>query len=181
MDALIKNVTGHEKIGATIVRRALEEPLRQIVGNAGEEGALAVGKVIENANPYFGYNADTNEYEDLVEAGVIDPTKVTRIALQNAASIACLMLTTEAMVADIPEPKMAPRSAVILVVWGTCIEDDSGRSNPHLLSCGIAWICVAKAALKAVTSRLETVFVSFLIRPTGEIQPPGACLNPGAR
>ena len=110
VDALIKTLEGDEKIGATIVRRALEEPLRQIVGNAGEEGALAVGKVIENANPYFGYNADTNEYEDLVEAGVIDPTKVTRIALQNAASIACLMLTTEAMVADIPEPKTAPPS-----------------------------------------------------------------------
>src|ERR1700675_3489664 len=105
VDELIKKLEGDEKIGATIVRRALEEPLRQIVGNAGEEGAVTVGKISENNNPHFGYNAGTNQYEDLVAAGVIDPTKVTRTALQNAASIAGLMLTTAAMVADIPEPK----------------------------------------------------------------------------
>jgi len=105
VDELIKKLEGDEKIGATIVRRALEEPLRQIVGNAGEEGAVIVGKINDNNNPHFGYNAATNQYEDLVAAGVIDPTKVTRTALQNAASIAALMLTTEAMVADIPEPK----------------------------------------------------------------------------
>ncbi len=105
VDELIKKLEGDEKIGATIVRRALEEPLRQIVGNAGEEGAVIVGKINEHKNPHYGYNAGTNQYEDLVEAGVIDPTKVTRTALQNAASIAGLMLTTEAMVADIPEPK----------------------------------------------------------------------------
>src|ERR1700719_3162608 len=105
VDELIKKLEGDEKIGATIVRRALEEPLRQIVGNAGEEGAVIVGKISDNNNPHFGYNAGTNQYEDLVAAGVIDPTKVTRTALQNAASIAGLMLTTEAMVPDIPEPK----------------------------------------------------------------------------
>ena len=107
VDELIKKLEGDEKIGASIVRRALEEPLRQIVGNAGEEGAVIVGKISENSNPHFGYNAGTNQYEDLVAAGVIDPTKVTRTALQNAASIAALMLTTEAMVADIPEPKQS--------------------------------------------------------------------------
>ncbi|MGI8770829.1 MAG: chaperonin GroEL [Acidobacteriaceae bacterium] len=107
VDALIKTLQGDEKIGAQIVRRAIEEPLRQIVGNAGEEGAVVVGKIHDNTNPHYGYNAATNEYEDLVAAGVIDPTKVTRTALQNAASIAGLMLTTEAMVADIPEPKNA--------------------------------------------------------------------------
>jgi len=105
VDELIKKLEGDEKIGATIVRRALEEPLRQIVGNAGEEGAVIVGKINDNNNPHYGYNAGTNKFEDLVAAGVIDPTKVTRTALQNAASIAGLMLTTEAMVADIPEPK----------------------------------------------------------------------------
>jgi len=105
VDELIKKLEGDEKIGATIVRRALEEPLRQIVGNAGEEGAVIVGKISDNSNPHYGYNAATNQYEDLVQAGVIDPTKVARTALQNAASIAALMLTTEAMVADIPEPK----------------------------------------------------------------------------
>jgi len=107
VDELIKTLQGDEKIGAQIVRRAIEEPLRQIVGNAGEEGAVVVGKLLENKDPNFGYNASTNEYEDLVKAGVIDPTKVTRTALQNAASIAGLMLTTEAMVSEIPEPKQA--------------------------------------------------------------------------
>src|SRR5580658_3348465 len=105
VDKLVKELEGDEKIGAQLVRRSLEEPLRQIVGNAGEEGAVVVGKIIENKNPHYGYNASTNTYEDLVEAGVIDPTKVTRTALQNAASIAGLMLTTEAMVSDIPEPR----------------------------------------------------------------------------
>jgi chaperonin GroEL len=96
---------GDEQIGVNIVKRACEEPLRQIVVNSGTEGAIVVGKVRENDNPNFGYNAATDTYEDLVKAGVIDPTKVTRTALQNAASIASLMLTTEAMIADIPEKK----------------------------------------------------------------------------
>jgi chaperonin GroEL len=107
VEELIKTLQGDEKVGAQIVRRALEEPLRQIVGNAGEEGAVVVGKILENKDSNYGYNASTNEYEDLVKAGVIDPTKVTRTALQNAASIAGLMLTTEAMVSEIPEPKSA--------------------------------------------------------------------------
>ena len=96
---------GDEKIGANIVRRALEEPLRQIVGNAGEEGAIVVGRIKESKENNFGYNAQTNKFEDLVKAGVIDPTKVTRTALQNAGSIASLMLTTEALVCEIPEEK----------------------------------------------------------------------------
>ena len=105
VDELIKKLEGDEKIGAQIIRRAIEEPLRQIVANAGEEGAVVVGKIHESKDPNYGYNAATGVFEDLVKAGVIDPTKVTRTALQNAASIAGLMLTTEAMVADIPEPK----------------------------------------------------------------------------
>jgi chaperonin GroEL len=108
IDALVATLSGDEKIGAQIVRRAIEEPLRQIVGNAGEEGAVVVGKILESKEAHFGYNAQTGVFEDLVKAGVIDPTKVTRTALQNAASIAGLMLTTEAMVAEIPEPKAAP-------------------------------------------------------------------------
>jgi chaperonin GroEL len=95
--------TGDEEIGVNIVRRALEEPMRQIAHNAGEEGAVVVGKVRENENDNYGFNADTAEYGDMVKAGVIDPAKVTRLALQNAASIAALMLTTEALVADIKE------------------------------------------------------------------------------
>jgi chaperonin GroEL len=99
---------GDEQIGVNIVRRACEEPLRQIVSNSGTEGAIVIGKIRENDNPNFGFNAQTDVFEDLVLAGVIDPTKVTRTALQNASSIASLMLTTEAMVADIPEKKQAP-------------------------------------------------------------------------
>jgi chaperonin GroEL len=101
-------IAGDEQIGVDIVRRACEEPLRQIVANSGTEGAIVVGKVRDSDNPNFGFNAATDTYEDLVVAGVIDPTKVTRTALQNAASIASLMLTTEAMIAEIPEKKQAP-------------------------------------------------------------------------
>ncbi len=93
-----------ERIGVQIVKRALEEPLRQIAQNAGMEGAVVVGKVREGDDS-FGFNAATEKYEDLVAAGVIDPAKVTRYALQNAASIAGLMLTTEAMIADAPDEK----------------------------------------------------------------------------
>ncbi len=98
-----------EQTGVNIVRRALEEPLRQIVQNAGKEGAVVVERVRGEKNENYGFNAQTEEYEDLVKAGVIDPAKVTRTALQNAASIAGLMLTTEAMVSELPEEdKSAP-------------------------------------------------------------------------
>jgi chaperonin GroEL len=92
-----------EQIGVNIVRRALEEPLRQIVQNAGKEGAVVVERVRSNKNDSYGFNAATEEYGDLVQQGVIDPAKVTRTALQNAASIAGLMLTTEAMVSELPD------------------------------------------------------------------------------
>jgi chaperonin GroEL len=108
VEKLIATLEGDEKTGAQIVLRALEEPLRQIVANAGEEGAVVVAKVLESKEPHFGYNALTSKFEDLVKAGVIDPTKVTRTALQNAASIAALLLTTEALVVEIPEAKAAP-------------------------------------------------------------------------
>jgi chaperonin GroEL len=97
-----------EQIGVTIVKRALEEPLRQIVQNAGKEGAVIVQNVRDHKKENFGYNAATEKMEDLVEAGVIDPAKVTRTALQNAASIAGLMLTTEAMVSELPEDDKSP-------------------------------------------------------------------------
>ena len=101
-------LTGDEKIGVEIIRRSLEEPLRQIAGNAGWEGAVVVEKVKAAKEANFGFNAETEEYEDLVKAGVIDPAKVTRTALQNASSIAALLLTTEATVYEIPEPEKAP-------------------------------------------------------------------------
>ena len=92
-----------EAVGVGIVRRALEEPARQIALNAGHEGAVVIGKIRESKDDNFGFNADTEEFGDMIKAGVIDPAKVTRLALQNAASIAGLMLTTEALVADIKE------------------------------------------------------------------------------
>jgi chaperonin GroEL len=94
---------GDEQIGINLVKRALEEPLRLIVANAGHEGAVVVEKVKSNPNANYGFNAETESFGDLVEAGVIDPTKVTRTALQNAASIASLLLTTEASVSEYPE------------------------------------------------------------------------------
>jgi chaperonin GroEL len=97
-----------EQIGVSIVKRALEEPLRQIVQNAGKEGAVIVERVRAEKNESVGFNAATEEFEDLVKAGVIDPAKVTRTALQNAASIAGLMLTTEAMVSELPEDDKTP-------------------------------------------------------------------------
>ncbi|MBI4483272.1 MAG: chaperonin GroEL [Acidobacteria bacterium] len=99
---------GDERVGVSIVKRAMEEPLRQIVDNAGWEGAVVVEKVRADKNVNFGFNAETENYEDLVDAGVLDPTKVTRTALQNAASIASLMLTTEALVTELPEEEKAP-------------------------------------------------------------------------
>jgi chaperonin GroEL len=99
------DVTEGEKFGLDLVRRALEEPLRQIVENGGWEGSIVTNKVKEAKEVAFGFNAATGEYEDLVKAGVIDPTKVSRTALQNASSVASLMLTTMAMVAEKPKEK----------------------------------------------------------------------------
>ena len=96
-----------EQIGVSIVKRALEEPLRQIAQNSGQEGAIIVQKVAENEGNY-GFNADSEEFEDLVAAGIIDPTMVTRTALQNASSIASLLLTTEALITELPEENKAP-------------------------------------------------------------------------
>jgi chaperonin GroEL len=94
---------GDEATGVNIVRRALEEPIRQIAQNAGHEGALIVGRVRESKDENFGFNAETGEFEDMIKAGVIDPAKVTRLALQNAASIVSLMLTTEVLIADLKD------------------------------------------------------------------------------
>ncbi|MDQ3168687.1 MAG: chaperonin GroEL [Acidobacteriota bacterium] len=98
-------VEGDQKVGVDIIRRAVEAPMRWIANNAGKEGSIVISKVRESEKTEFGYNAATDTYEDLVKAGVIDPTKVVRSALQNAASIASLLLTTEAMVCDLPEEK----------------------------------------------------------------------------
>jgi chaperonin GroEL len=96
------DIEGEEALGVNVVARAIEEPLRQIANNAGVEGSVVIDKV-KNSEGSFGYNAAIDKYEDLIEAGVIDPTKVVRYALQNAGSVASLMLTTEAMIAEKPE------------------------------------------------------------------------------
>ena len=94
-----------QKFGIEIVRKAIQTPMRQIAENAGEDGAVVNGKVLENAEYAFGYDAQTGQYKDMVAAGIIDPTKVVRVSLQNAASVAGLLITTEAMVADRPEKR----------------------------------------------------------------------------
>ncbi|QPM67535.1 60 kDa chaperonin [Atribacter laminatus] len=101
-------LTGDEKIGSNIIKKALEEPARMIAENAGEEGSIIVEKIKSSEKPTFGYNALTNEFVDMYEAGIIDPTKVTRAALQNAASVASIMLTTESVVTEIPEKEKTP-------------------------------------------------------------------------
>ena len=102
----IKTLNEDETTGVAIVKSASEEPLRQIIANAGEEGAVIVQEVKEGKDD-FGYNARTEKFENLVKAGVVDPTKVTRIAVENAASIAAMLLTTECVIADQPEEASA--------------------------------------------------------------------------
>ena len=108
-----------ERTGVNIVRRALEEPVRQIAQNAGHEGAVIVGRIRDSKDTNFGFNADTEEFVDLVAAGVIDPTMVTRTALQNAASIASLLLTTEALITELPEDD-PPRRRPPTATWAAC-------------------------------------------------------------
>ena len=109
VDKLVKKLEGDVRTGALLVKRALEEPMRMIAANAGHDGAIIIEKVVTEGakNPNIGFNADNEEIEDLVDAGVIDPTKVVRVAIQNAASIAGLLLTTEAVVTEVPEKKKA--------------------------------------------------------------------------
>jgi len=106
LDAL-KPENGDQEVGINIVRRAMQAPARQIANNAGADGAVIVGKLLENTDATFGYNAQSGEFTDLIKAGVIDPAKVVRSSLQNAASVAGLLITTEAMVAEKDEPKPA--------------------------------------------------------------------------
>jgi chaperonin GroEL len=101
---------GDQKLGAEILRRALDEPLRQLVANAGLEGSVIIEQIRRQNQPNYGFDVLREQYVDLVEAGIIDPAKVTRTALQNAASVAGMILTTEALVTDLPE-KEAPMAA----------------------------------------------------------------------
>ena len=106
LDSLESEIPEEQRPGVNIIRRAIEEPLRRISENAGIEGSIVVDKV-KSGKGAFGFNAATEEYEDLIKAGVIDPTKVVRSAIQNAASVSSLLLTTDALIADKPEPPAA--------------------------------------------------------------------------
>jgi chaperonin GroEL len=108
LEELSKNVKGDQRLGVEIVKKALEQPLRWIAENAGYEGMLVVEEVKRQTNPNIGFDANTGQYVDMIEAGIIDPTKVERIALQNAASVASLLLTTEALVTEIKEKEKSP-------------------------------------------------------------------------
>ena len=99
----VKGANPDQQAGVNLVRRALQEPVRQIAGNAGDEGSVVVGKILESSNTNFGYNAQTGEYGDMIQMGIVDPVKVARTALQDAASVASLLITTEAMIAEVPK------------------------------------------------------------------------------
>ena len=103
--ALLETAQGDEKTGVQIVLRALEEPVRQIAANAGLEGSIIVEKIRESESKYYGYDAAKGVYTDMIDSGILDPTKVTRSALQNAASVSAMLLTTESIVTDIPAPE----------------------------------------------------------------------------
>ena len=106
--AKLKSENADEQAGINIVLKALETPIRQIVENAGVEGSIVVGKILENKSQTYGFNAQTEEYVDMIAAGIVDPAKVVRTALQDAASVAGLLMTTEAMVADRPKKDAPP-------------------------------------------------------------------------
>jgi len=106
--AKLKSEISDVQAGINIVLKALEAPIRQIADNAGVEGSIVVGKIIENGSATFGYNAQTEKYVDMIETGIVDPAKVVRTALQNAASVAGLLIMTESMIADAPKDKGAP-------------------------------------------------------------------------
>ena len=115
----VKGVNPDQQAGINLVRRALQEPIRQIVNNAGDEGSVVVGKILENSSANFGYDAQTGEYGDMIKMGIVDPVKVVRTALQDAASVASLLITTEAMIAEVPKDAApAMRGGGVLGVMG---------------------------------------------------------------
>lgn len=104
MQTLCDGLEGDERTGARIVLKALESPLRQIAANAGLEGSVIIDKILASGKANYGFDAQKESYGDMIDAGIVDPTKVTRCALENAASVASMVLTTESLVADEPEP-----------------------------------------------------------------------------
>ena len=144
---------GDEQIGVNIIKRACEEPLRQITANAGHEGAILTEKVRANQDHNYGFNAATGQYEDLVKSGVVDPTKVTRSALQNAASISALMLTTEARVR--PKP-FAKDELSIESRWKTAVNGLNRRSSWSTTVKAIRFIFMPARRLRGLCWRPRT-------------------------
>ena len=126
----LKGDNADQDAGIAIVRRALQAPIRQIAENAGVEGSIVVGKVLDNKSATFGFNAQTEEYVDLVEAGVIDPAKVVRTALQDAASVAGLLITTEAAIAEAPKKNARGARRCRAAAWATWTSD--ARSSTRI-------------------------------------------------
>ena len=118
VDAVIATLEGDERTGARIVRKALEAPLRQIAANAGLEGSVIIDKIMSANDTNYGFDAQKEEYGDMIKAGIVDPTKVTRSALENAASVASMVLTTESLVADEPEDPAAAAAANAAMAGG---------------------------------------------------------------
>ena len=118
VDAVIDALEGDERTGARIVRKALEAPLRQIAANAGLEGSVIIDKIMSGSDANYGFDAQKEVYGDMIKAGIVDPTKVTRSALENAASVASMVLTTESLVADEPEDPAASAAANAAMAGG---------------------------------------------------------------
>ena len=132
----LKTENDDQTVGVNIVRKAIQAPARQIAENAGEDGSVIVGKVLESKDTNWGFDAQKGVFCDLVKTGIIDPTKVVRIALQNAASVAGLLVTTEAMVAERPEPKGAPMGGGGAPDMGVLVSQHPKIGSPTLTTSG---------------------------------------------
>ena len=150
VEKAVDDLSGDEKIGARIVVRALEEPTRQIVANAGAEGSVVINE-LKAKGGNFGYNANSEKVEDMVKAGIIDPTKVTKNALQNAASIAGLMLTTEALVSEIKEKEKAPAGdAGAAAAWAECTDPPETEDGIEAPAKAGAFCCLPQVGAEPV-------------------------------
>ncbi len=151
-----------EQIGVDIIRRAIEEPIRMIVQNAGGEGSIVVEKVRNSKDDAFGYNALTDTYENLVQAGVIDPTKVTRTALQNAASIAGLLLTTEALIVEKKEKERPPRRPV-RAAWAGCTSRRARTEAKRAAEWAARFFRRGRPAMSACDRRQKSAYCARLL------------------
>ena len=178
----MKGANDDQTRGIDIVRKALQAPLRQIAENAGHDGAVVAGKLIDGNDETLGFNAQTEVYENLVKAGVIDPTKVVRTALQDAASVAGLLITTEAAISEAPEDKARPAAAWAAAAWAawaawtsrskrlTFSRTNEGRGGnaPALFYCRLAVPLPAPLAATAAFSSSSSAS-TFAVWSSGEV------------